>query len=172
MEKHTSTFDALEQLGIGASFTPTLANMLERADMFREMSRQEVEIIAGYTQAYAAPKASIVLREGSKESCMFIISEGRIDIFKNNADNRSDKKLATVRTGKSIGEMSLIDGMPHSATAVVSETAKLLLITHNNFEKLISEHPDLALILTRKIATLMSLRLRQTSGILIDYLKG
>jgi CRP-like cAMP-binding protein len=172
MTKHPSIFDELEQLGSGARFIPTIADMLERADMFLELTRHEVEVIANYVQAYSAPPGSTVLREGGKECYMFIIAEGKVDIYKNGADYKSEKKLATVRAGKTIGEMSLIDGMPHSATAIVSEPAKLLLITYSNFEKLTQEHPELSLRLIRKIATLMSLRLRQTSGILVDYIQN
>ena len=171
MPSATSCFDNLEQLGSGARFIPVIADMLERADMFRDLSRQEVEIIAGFTQAYSASKATTILREGDKESYMFIITEGKVDIYKNCADYKHDKKLATVRAGKTIGEMSLIDGLPHSASAIVSEPAKLLLITRHQFDALTEKHPEIALLLIRKIALLMSLRLRQTSGILIDYLQ-
>lgn len=172
MSSRTSVFDNLEQLGMGTSFISTIADMLESADMFRDLARQEVEIIAQYVNAYSAPKGSTILYEGSKEAYMFIITEGRVGIYKNGTDYKSEKKLATVRAGKTIGEMSLIDGMPHSATAVVTEPSKLLVFTHNNFENLTNDHPELALILIKKIATLMSLRLRQTSGVLVDYLQS
>ena len=171
MANNHTIFDDLEQLGTGSRFLATIADMLEGADMFRDFSRQEIETIAHYIQAYSAPIASTVLQEGDKESYMFIVAEGKIDIYKSGVDYKNDKKLATVRAGKTIGEMSLIDGMPHSASAIVSEPAKLLLITRNNFESLTQNHPEVALILIKKIATLMSLRLRQTSGILVDYLE-
>ena len=163
-------FDNLEQLGIGSRFLDTIADMLECADMFRDFSRQDIETIAQYIQAYSAPAGTTVLEEGDKESYMFIVVEGKINIFKTGADYKHGKKLATVRAGKTIGEMSLIDGMPHSASAITSEATKLLLITRNNFESLTQAHPELALSLIRKIAMLMSLRLRQTSGILVDFL--
>jgi hypothetical protein len=40
-----------------------------------------------------------------------------------------------------------------------------------NFERLSSEQPVLCNVLLRQIARLMSLRLRQTTGILLDYLQ-
>jgi CRP-like cAMP-binding protein len=111
----------------------------------------------------------MVLEEGRRESYMFVIATGKLDIFKNSA-GRDEKKIATVRAGKTIGEMSILDGMNHSASAVVVEPATLLLLTKNKFEQFMQAEPEVALKVLRKMAQLMSLRLRQTSGILIDHL--
>jgi len=167
-----SGFDKLELLGSGTSYTAEIADMLERADMFRNMSRAEVDVFSRYVQAYKAPVGAEVLIEGGRESCMFVVAEGKLDILKE-ADEESGKmkKIATVRSGKTIGEMSLLDGLPHSATAVVVESAVLLLVTKSNFDRMLKEQPEVALRIVHRMATLMSLRLRQTSGVLIDYLK-
>ncbi len=170
--KTGSVFDRLEQLGSGEAFVGEIADMLERADMFRDLSRQDVEAFAQFVSAYGAPVGSKVLMEGSRESYMFIVAEGKLDVMKRVAESGQDKKLATVRAGKTIGEMSILDGMPHSATAVVVEPAKLLLITKSNFERFIQFQPEAALKVIHKIAILMSLRLRQTSGVLLDHLQG
>lgn len=168
--KTGTLFDRLEQLGGGSSYITEIANMLERADMFRDLSRKDVEAFAAYIQAYAAPKGVKVLEEGARESYMFVIAEGKLDIFKQSPGTHEQKKIATVRAGKTIGEMSILDGMPHSATAVVVEPAILLLLTKNNFEQFMLYSPETALKVLRKMAVLMSLRLRQTSGVLIDHL--
>jgi len=162
----------LDQLGAGAKFTSIIGDMLERAEMFRDMSRTEIDVVAGYMQAYKAPVGVEVLQEGQRETYMFVLAEGRLDILKNTGEYGESKKIATVRAGKTIGEMSLLDGLSHSATAKVVEPSVLLLLTKGHFEQMIKEQPEVALSLIRKVATLMSLRLRQTSGVLIDYLKS
>lgn len=169
--KTGSLFDNLEQLGSGETYIDEIADMLERADMFRDLTRQDAEAFANYVTAYAAPKGAMVLKEGARESYMFIVAEGKIDVMKRSAENAADRKLATVRAGKTIGEMSILDGMPHSATAIVASPAKLLLITKNNFDRFVEYQPEAALKVVRKIAILMSLRLRQTSGVLLDHLQ-
>lgn len=165
-------FENLELAGSGTSFIAEIGDMLERADMFRDMTRQEVEVFARYVQAYNAPVGAEVLIEGARENYMFIVAEGKLDILKQSGNYREIKRIATVRAGKTIGEMSLLDGLPHSATVkVVGEPAVLLLMTKNHFEQFIEEQSEVALKVIRKMATLMSLRLRQTSGVLIDHLK-
>lgn len=162
----------LEQLGSGTKFISTIGDMLERAEMFRDISRSEVEIFARYMQAYKAPAGLEVLQEGERENNMFVVTEGRLDILKHTGETNELKKIATVRAGKTVGEISLLDGLPHSATVKVAEPSILLLLTKGHFEQLIKEQPEVSLKLIRKIASLTSLRLRQTSGVLIDYLKN
>jgi CRP/FNR family cyclic AMP-dependent transcriptional regulator len=170
VNKEKDPFEQLEQLGSGTTYTAEIADMLERTDMFRDMERSEIDAFARYVQAYKAPVGIQVLVEGGRQNYMFIVVEGKLDILKHTEDKAS-RKIATVRAGKTIGEMSLLDGLPQSATAVVIEPAVLLLMTKNNFEKFINEQAKAALKVIRKIAILMSLRLHQTSGVLFDYLK-
>ncbi len=171
MTKSAGTiFDDLEQLGSGRAFLSVLADMLEEADMFRDFSRQDVEQLATYVTAYAARRGSKVLVEGGRESYMFIVASGRVDIFKHPGDQQKEAKIATVRAGKTIGEMSVVDGLPHSGTAIVAEPAELILITQRNLDQMIEQNPALGAKFLRRLCALMSLRLRQTSGVLIDYI--
>ncbi len=164
-------FDRLEQLGEGSAFRPRLADMVERADMFRDFSRQEVEQLCHFVSAWAAPRGARVVVEGGRDAYMFIVVSGRLDIFKAAGSGESERRIATVRPGKSVGEMSIVDGQPHSATAVAAEPAELVLMTRRNLDQLIEDHPALGAKFLRRLCALMSLRLRQTSGVLVDYLE-
>ena len=83
-----------------------------------------------------------------------------------------EKPLARIETGKPFGEMSLIDGEPRSATAKAKVDSKVLTLTQDDFRTLSEEHPRLGAILLMKLAELMSYRLRQTSGMLVEYLEA
>lgn len=167
--KAASVFDHLEQLGGGAAFAERICSMMERTDMFADLARPDIEQIAPYISVYAAKTGTRVMVEDDRESYMFILVRGRLQIVKRDEDN-TDKKLAIVREGKSIGEMSVIDGMHHSATAVALEPSELLLLTKHNFDMLVERNPEVGVVMMRKIAGLMSLRLRRTSGVLVDFL--
>ena len=165
----TENMDSLELLGDGDVFRETLCDMIEGVPMFSELTRPEVKLLAGYVRAYGAKKDAVIFKEGVKGMFMCIVLSGRVDLLKESQE-REQKKVATVRPGKSMGEMSLLDELPYSATAVAREDTQLLLLTRMNFERLSVEQPVLCIALLRQIARLMSLRLRQTTGILLDYL--
>lgn len=164
-----SSLDALELLGDGTSFQEELCGYIERAPMFGEFTRKEIETLSNYLRAYKARQGSVIFSEGEKGQFMCVVIEGRVDILKENPQ-REAKKVAVVRRGKSMGEMSILDELPYSATATAAEDTTLLMLTKMNFEKLSKEYPVLSNILLRQLARLMSLRLRQTTGVLIDYL--
>ena len=79
--------------------------------------------------------------------------------------------IASLAKGAVFGEMSLIDGSPRSASIIANEDAILLVLTKDKFFYLMDHAPRLGLKLVLKIAKSLSLRLRQTSGVLIDYLE-
>jgi len=165
----SSSLDSLELIGDGETFRDKLCAMIEHAPMFGDFTRQEITSVAQYLRAYAAKKGAVIFREGEKGTFMCVVLEGRVDVLKQ-TPGHDRKKVAVVRPGKSMGEMSLLDDLPYSATAQASEDTTLLMLTKLNFEKLAQEQPVLCNLLLRQLARLMSLRLRQTTGILLDYL--
>ena len=165
----TGNMDGLALIGDGEGFQETLCGMIERVPMFSELSRADVQSLAGYVRAYEAKKGALIFKEGTKGMFMCVVISGRVDILKEGQE-REQKKVAVVRPGKSMGEMSLLDELPYSATATAQEDTQLLLLTRMNFMRLSEERPLLCNVVLRQIARLMSLRLRQTTGVLLDYL--
>jgi CRP/FNR family cyclic AMP-dependent transcriptional regulator len=157
-------------IGEGESFKDELCRMIESSRMFADFSRPEVLVIAGYTHAYEVAAGDTIFREGDKGQFMCLIVEGKINVLKE-TEVGTRKVITTVRAGQTMGEMSLLDDLPYSATATAKDTTRLVLITRNNFESLTEAHPVLAVKILKKIARLMSLRLRQTTGVLLDHLE-
>lgn len=161
--------DNLRLLGAGNSFRAELAAMIEGMPLFSDLEWNEVETLANYMQAYEAGKGSAVFSEGEAGNFMCLLVKGKVDVIKEDSHG-AQKVVATVTAGKTLGEMSLIDNEPRSARAVAVETSTLLLLTRENFNRIMHDHPRLASHLILKLARLLSQRLRQTSGMLVDYL--
>ena len=157
-------------IGEGESFKDELCRMIESARMFADFSRQEVQVIASYAHAYEVAPGATIFREGEKGQFMCLIVEGKVNVLKE-SDNKERKVITAVRPGQTMGEMSVLDDLPYSATAVAKDLTKLVLITRHNFERLTEENPVLGVKILKKIARLMSLRLRQTTGVLLDHLE-
>lgn len=167
----SGSMEGLELIGDGDGFKETLCGMIEAVPMFSELSHADVQLLAGYLRAYEAKKGAVIFKEGTKGMFMCVVIDGRVDILKEGQE-REQKKVAVVRPGKSMGEMSLLDELPYSATATAQEDTQLLLLTRMNFLRLGEERPQLCNAVLRQIARLMSLRLRQTTGVLLDYLSS
>jgi len=146
-------------------------DLIYKTEWSEDLSWEMVSALAEYVDAYQAPQGAVVFEQGGQGKYLCLLVEGQVDV--NAADSSGDiKHLATIQAGKPFGEMSLIDGEPRSASAVASTESKVLILTQDDFRTLTAEHPRLGEILLTKLAELMSHRLRQTSGLLVEYLEG
>lgn len=155
----------------GTASSDRIAAMLENAQMFKDLEWSQIEALSGYVQIYRAAPGAVLFREGDKGDFMCIVLEGKLEVHKED-NRRVDKTVTTVFPGRSLGEMTIVDGEPRSATAVAVAPSTLAVLTQENFMQIMRDKPALSAKLLLKIAQLISQRLRLTSGILVDYLES
>ncbi len=159
---------AREKAGLSAM---EKARLIDATNWAEGLSFEQIRKLAPYMDAYTVEKDTVLFCENEKEAFWVLIAEGRVDVVKFDSA-RSPKRITTLGPGRTIGEMSLIDGEPRSAAAVTASESTLLVMTAEHFEGLNRLHPGVGLRLVLKIAKQMSQYLRQTSGRLIDHLSA
>jgi CRP/FNR family transcriptional regulator, cyclic AMP receptor protein len=144
------------------------SNLIEGTQWANELSYPQIKKLAAYMDVYKVPKETMLFYEGDKSTFLVLIVKGQVHVVKFDS-NHEPKRIATLGPGKTIGEMTLIDGEPRSASAITATDATLMVMTMEHFNRLVDEWPRVAIILVLKIAKLVSQYLRQTSGRLIDH---
>jgi len=81
----------------------------------------------------------IVFEEGALGRELYIILEGTVGVYKNTTEGEAE--LARIEKGGIVGEMSLLDHMPRSATIKCLEPAKLLVINEATFQAALKSVP-------------------------------
>lgn len=145
------------------------AQILEKTKWADEFSWASIRMICNYIHPVFAKKGAVVFKEGSKEESLGIIVKGSIDILKKKGDEI--KKVATLKSSQTFGEMALLDGEPRSASGVATEDTIIFFIAKENLLKLASDHPQLGFQILWKISKLISRHLRKTTGKLVDYME-
>jgi CRP-like cAMP-binding protein len=74
-----------------------------------------------------------------------------------------------LEAGDSIGEVSVFDPGPASATVRAGTEAEVWLITRDSMDRLHAANPKVAYRLLSRIATCLSKRLREMNDKLFDY---
>ena len=161
--------DDLEELGSGEKFHDALCVMLESSYLFKDFSRHEIDQLVNYMHGYKAPKDTTIFEEGERDSYLIVVTSGKAKVFKND-DLGKKKEIATVRKGATLGEMSLIDDFPHSATVITAEDSEIALISKANLKNITTKYPALGVKLLWQIAWQLSARVRQVSGKLVDHI--
>jgi len=145
--------------------------MIEATRWVNEFTWEQIKTLASFMDCYVVKKGELILREGEKDAHMLLLVSGRVHIVKRDSSG-VEKIIASRGPGETSGEMSLIDGEPRSASAVAAADVTLLALSQENFIRLTEEFPGLGVRLVVKIAKLMSQRLRQADGKLIDFLQS
>jgi CRP/FNR family cyclic AMP-dependent transcriptional regulator len=102
----------------------------------------------------------IIFEEGSTGRELFVVLDGRIDIFK--LDGATKTMIVTLGKGEFFGEMAVIDGSARSATAVAAAPkTRVMRINHARFVYLVSQQPAFALM----VMDALSKRLRASNAL-------
>lgn len=102
------------------------------------------------------PAGKVLFREGDAGEDMYIIQSGRVAIKKRTGTSK-DATLAVLEKGDFFGEMAVLERMPRSATAEMSEAGDLIVISGDTFGDMIKSNPEIAFRMLRKY----SIRLRE-----------
>ena len=132
-----------------------------------DLGEDNMVILADWFKAYKIEIGTTIFKEGSTTPILCIIVSGEVSIFKEVSPFESIK-IVDVRAGGVIGELGIIDGEAISASAVASKETIVLIMQREEFEQLVKSNGELGARLLWKIAAIISLRLRQTTGLLAD----
>jgi CRP/FNR family transcriptional regulator, cyclic AMP receptor protein len=151
--------------------TETVVDLIARSGFFYGFAPNEINLLAEWVKAYSVPAGAFILREREGDNCLCILVEGSVNIYKKSEPDKH-VKIATVRPHESIGEMGVVDGKPFSASVIASTDSTILIITKDEFDTLIIGNEKLGVKLLRNIASIISSRLRKTTGRLADLLSN
>ena len=113
----------------------------------------------------------IVFEEGSQGRELWIIQEGLVGVYKEGGDGAVE--LARIPKGGVIGEMSLLDNLPRSATVKAIETTRALMINQQVFSAVTQQLPAwLNSIIKIVVSRLRDANKRVDQSILRDRERG
>jgi len=164
-----TTLAGFQLTGVGPEFRKEICDMIVGMQLFADLAWPEVQALANFVECYDVPNDTVIFGEGEPGSYLCLLIKGQIEILKEDAEG-VQRQLVVVTRGKTVGEMSIVDGEPRSATCRTQSDSVVLLLTKENYQRLIKERPALAVAIISKIAKLMSQRLRALSGQFVEHL--
>jgi len=141
---------------------------LKSVELFRGFRDEEIEKFVPAIEELRLKRGENLFREGDPGDALYIIYNGSVRIFKTiNAGTREEKSLALLNAGTYLGEMTLMDGTPRSASARAEEDSIVLRISRRNFIQLLRENPQVAIRLFVSFMNVISERLRRANEELV-----
>jgi len=130
---------------------PVDAALLGGVTLFKSMDDEERRALAAVMELRAVRAGETVFRQGDPGDSLLCVVDGRLDtVVKDNAGQ--DIVLAAVGAGDVVGEMSMLDGRPRSATVRCTEDARLLVLERGDLLQVLPRSPHLALDMMGEMA--------------------
>ncbi len=123
---------------------------MKKVKLFDELTDDELEIISGVLRKKHYGKGKKIFKEGEAGEALHIISEGEVKVCKVGPTGDL-QTLTLLKEGDICGEMSFLDGRPHTATLVATINTEVYQIERKDFEGLIETSPFLVYKVMRSI---------------------
>jgi len=145
-----------------------LLQLLAEHPLFRELIDEDRAELASMMQERRFDANSEIFREGDPGGELFIIGGGVVEVQKQRSHGSGRVVIARFDRGGVIGEMSLVDRMPRSASVLSVQPTRAWVLSQEAFDEVLFSKQRLAIQLLRGLSTLLSQRLRNTSGWFAD----
>jgi CRP/FNR family cyclic AMP-dependent transcriptional regulator len=137
--------------------------MLRDSDLFGELSDEKVEQIARLCREEVYPGRATILQEDEEAQTLYILQDGLVTIrIRSTAHEGGLMVDAANERGKTFGWSALMEPRRYTASAVCLGEVKVLAIEGAELMKLLEEDLQLGFMVMKKVAGIISSRLRNT----------
>ena len=123
-------------------------DLIRRVPLFSMLTESQAIAVADAVVKRRFKRGEVIVEQGKKSNALFILLNGRARVL--TADSRGREViLATLQPGDHIGEMSLIDNEPHSATVRAEIQTDVLMLGRLEFARCLPENTSMAYAVMR-----------------------
>ncbi len=143
-----------------AADTDFVIDVLRRSALFGRAEAANLVACATQMRRRRYRRNETIFHQGDPGESLYIVAEGRVKIVLPSPEGEEAAIIATLDRGDFFGELALLDGAPHSASAVALEPTETLVLHRDPFEQLVEADPALRRALLAGLAA----ELRRLTG--------
>ena len=159
-------FTNLTSLGDASPFVDRIQDVIQQIKLFEDFDEGELEVFARYMSCYLAPSGTEIIREAMPGDFMILVIEGSVEILKLD-DTGLPTRIGLAGPGKTLGEMSLVDGEPRFASCMALVDTLFAVLDRENLSRILAEQPRIGVKVMMELLLLLNQRLRNVSSELL-----
>jgi glutaminase len=137
---------------------------ISEIDLFRGLTPEECHLVEGIVQPLQFEKGDVIIREGAEANLLFVLARGKVSVqIRVPGQGGRRKRVASIGTGLSFGEMALLDGGKRSADIVADERVICYGFRVEQLQALAAEHPNILITILGNLTREFSERLRHAN---------
>ena len=128
-------------------------------ERFAPYSNEDLALLISFCELVTAAKGDLIIKKGDLSDSMFLVLSGQV-----RARLRVggiDTSLGTMEPGELFGEVAMLSQTARSADVLAEKSSRLLRLSAERFQEMITNHPQLAARLLFNIARLLASRMSQ-----------
>jgi CRP-like cAMP-binding protein len=118
-------------------------DLIRRVPLFSTLTQAQAESVADAVVKRRYKRGEIIVEQGKKSNFLAIVLTGRARVVTTDTRGR-EVILATMNPGDYVGEMSLIDNQPHSASVRAEVQTDVLILGRAEFARCLPENTSMA----------------------------
>jgi CRP-like cAMP-binding protein len=139
--------------------------VLSRSGIFQGVDAEAAESLAKELEYVEARKGETIFNEGEPGDSLYIVLSGKIKVGRRAADGRQNL-IALMGPSDMVGELSLFDPGPRTATATAVTDVRLARLRKSALRPWLSNRPEIA----EQLLWVLARRLRRTNDALADLI--
>jgi CRP/FNR family transcriptional regulator, cyclic AMP receptor protein len=113
------------------------------------------KLLAPFLSVIFLHPGRVLIQEGDSDRVLYILAEGQLKVQVRGAD------IVNLQPGVVVGEGAFFSGQARSATIVASQSGVAWALSWDQFEAMSQQYPKLALDLTKGLAAVLAVRMRE-----------
>lgn len=122
---------------------------------FDDVGKSALKAVEHEVEWFCLPAGHMLFAEGEPSDALYLLRSGALAAFRDGAMGRPNL-LGYIRAGEPVGEMSMLEERPHSASVYAMRDSEIVRLPTASFERLADKHPSLM----RELSKMMLRRLR------------
>jgi len=123
----------------------------------------ECAIVESYLEPVFFPKGTLIVEQGTQGDGCYLIDKGQVRLEVDVGETNTDAVLGYLESGTLLGEFSLIDEKPRSATAYAHTDVEARFLSADGYRKLQEQHPRIGSAVLNELARDLVGKLRRTT---------
>src|SRR5271170_6789330 len=138
----------LESVGVGRG-PLTAHRLLGDMVLFESLDREQVGSLAGRLQLRRMEPGEALFAQGAEDAALYVVASGIVEVSRQ--VNAVSEVIGCIGAGEYVGEIGLLTGAPHAATATARSHCQIFQLPREAIAPLLSGNASLASTFDRSV---------------------
>lgn len=124
------------------------------------LEEDDRDLLSSYGEFFPGHPGTVIIEQGTVQTEVFVVISGELEVHAERPDGTRVLR-ARVGPGETLGEISLFDPGPATATVTATEFSQLWRIADEDLIQFMEDNPGAGNVLLRTLAAILAQRLRR-----------